>query len=427
MARGLSFLERLDVLRGTKAGAEEIAARQSQRLQRTIRHAYDRVPYYRRLFDQAGVSPDRIRTAEDLRLLPVTTRREFQALPMEQRLAAGVDTGSLIEFTTSGTTGRPLQMRETAWDQDVNDMLALRLYRFHGMKPWHRKLGLRSRGEVPVDDSLHAKLGLFRRGWMSTRWTPDRWVETLRSFRPDFILGYSLTLGVIARLLVERGITDVRPVCVLTSSNVLDAATREDIRKGFACPVYDVYASWEGGIMAWECGRCPGYHINADWVVIEILRGGRPALPGEAGDVVLTSLHAGGTPFIRYQIGDVAVRNTKKPVCGCALPLLGDVFGRQGDLVVAPDGRTMSPHNFLSLMDGISGVERWRLVQEARDRFRVEIVPRPDFGTASEAAIRDGLVEILEQNVAVNIVRLEKPPWAEDSKFRPIVSEVAPS
>ncbi|MFH0908268.1 MAG: hypothetical protein V1929_05865 [bacterium] len=427
MSRGLSMLERLEILRGTTADAATITALQDRRLQRIVHYAYERVPYYRGLFDQAGLTPDRIRTAADLRLIPVTTRREFQAMPLDQRLPEGIDPNTLHPFTTSGTTGRPLEMRQTEWDKQVNDMLALRLYRHHGMKPWHRKLGLRSKGEIPVDNSLHAKFGLFRRGWISTRWTPDQWVKTFRAFKPDIIFGYSLTLGVMARVLMERGVKDVRPICVMTSSNVLDAKTRADIQEGFGCPVYDVYASWEGGIMAWECGRCPGYHINADWVIVEILRGNRPALPGEAGDAVITSLHSFGMPFIRYKLGDVAVRNTKTPVCGCALPLLGDVFGRQGDLIVTPDGRTVSPHTFLALMDHVRGVECWRLVQEKPDRFRAEIVARQDFGPDAEAAIRDGIVQIVEQKVHVEIMKLEKPTWVEDSKFRPIVSEVGTS
>lgn len=420
----LGLIDRLDVVRGWKAPAGLVAARQAERLRRLVRHAYENVPYYRRLLDGAGIGPDRIESAEDLRLVPITSRREFQALPIEDRIPRNVEPRSLQTYITSGTTGRPLEIRQTARDAAVNDMLALRIYSYHGMRPWHLKMGLRSRGELPRDRGLLSKLGLFRRAWMSIRTSEDEQVARLRAVKPDFIIGYSTTLGILGRALNARGITDVRPKCVFTTANVLEPKTREDIENGFGCPARDVYASWEGGMMAWECGRCPGYHINTDWVIVEILRGNRPALPGEAGDVVLTSLHSFGMPFIRYRIGDVAVRNTKQPVCGCELPLLGNVFGRTGDLVATPDGRRLSPHAFFTILDVIPGIVRWRMVQQARDRFRVEVIPGEGFGEAASAAVRKGFCDLLEQRVEVEVVPVEKPSWAEDSKFRPIVSEV---
>ena len=65
--------------------------------------------------------------------------------------------------------------------------------------------------------------------------------------------------------------------------------------------------------MAWECPRCEGYHINADWIIVELLENGVPVPPGEEGDVVITNLHNHGMPFIRYAQGDRAVRYSGTP------------------------------------------------------------------------------------------------------------------
>jgi phenylacetate-CoA ligase len=383
------------------------------------------VPYYGRLFAAAGLAPEQIRGVSDLRLIPVTTRAALQALPLAQRLPRTLAPERLRCYTTSGTTGRPLDVLQTDRDHALNELLGLRMYLYHGMRPWHRKVGLRSLSDPPADQGWNARLGLFRRAWISSRWPEARWVEMLQRFRPHYLFGFSLSLALMARALRARGPTALPLRAVFSTSGVLDAATRAEIRAGFGCPVHDVYAAWEGGLIAWECGRCPGYHINADWVIVEILQGQRPALPGEAGDVVITNLHSFGMPILRYRLGDVAVRAAAPSRCRCTLPLLGEIYGRQCDVLVLPGGRLLSPQPVYAAMDGVPGLRRWRVVQEAPDRLRVEAVAGRDCGPDSEARIRQALIEVVDEPLSVAVTLVADPPWAEDSKFRAIVSEVA--
>jgi len=250
-------------------------------------------------------------------------------------------------------------------------------------------------------------------------------VTELQQRKPDYLFGYCMTLRLIARSLKERAITTVRPRVIVTTSGVLDSNTRKEIADAFQCPVHDLYASWEGGILAWECDACGGYHVNSDWAVLEVLNDGRPAKPGEEGEVVITNLHSMGMPFVRYRQGDMVVREERQPSCGCHLPLVRSICGRRPDMIVLPSGRLASPHAFMVMLDHVKGIQQWRLTQREKAHFRLDVMASPEFGADSEVTVRNGLFNLVGRPVAVDIVRVESLPATDSGKFRYVISEVS--
>src|SRR5208283_2627227 len=94
-----------------------------------------------------------------------------------------------------------------------------------------------------------------------------------------------------------------------------------------------------------------GMHLSEENVLVEIVRGGEPASPGEPGDVLVTDLHNYGMPFIRYANGDVATMSAGGPCpCGRALRLLASVEGRRVDTLRDANGDPVSGMLFISLM-----------------------------------------------------------------------------
>ncbi len=109
----------------TRAAPERLERIQAKRLRRLIRHA-STIPFQRDRFAAAGVNPDEIRTAADLAGLPVTTRADIQPVPVSERIQQCIDASALISFTTSGSTGHPVQILALPGDQRINDILTLR-------------------------------------------------------------------------------------------------------------------------------------------------------------------------------------------------------------------------------------------------------------------------------------------------------------
>jgi len=422
----MSILATADILLGTNAAAATWKRKADARLRRLVKLASERVPYYRELFRGAGLRPSDIRGVDDLPRIPITSRADIQGRPLEELTVEGADVARLVEYTTSGSTGQPLTIRQSARDRSVNQALLLRSMLRWGMKPWHSKMSVKAKPPPPKgDESWHGRLGVFRRLYMSTRWPPDRWVTELQRMQPDFIFTYSLTLKLIARALKERGITTVKPKCVISTSGVLDAATRQEVAEAFQCPVADVYASWEAGMMAWECPQCDGYHINADWAVVEVLANGRPVLPGEQGEVIVTNLHSSVMPIIRYRQGDTVVLSAQHPSCGCSMPLIEEICGRSADLIVLPSGRQATPHAFMVAIDHAPGIRQWRLIQKEKARFVLEAVATDAFDAAAEEQVRKELFNLVGRPVSLDIVRVEGFADAVGGKHRFVISEVS--
>ena len=94
-------------LRLNRAKLDEI---QRKKLQDLLKHAYEHVPYYRRLFSSAGVDPTAIKTVEDLARIPTTNKLTLQSLSPEEILARGIKVDQCVTDVTSGSTGIPLQV-----------------------------------------------------------------------------------------------------------------------------------------------------------------------------------------------------------------------------------------------------------------------------------------------------------------------------
>ena len=82
---------------------------------------------------------------------------------------------------------------------------------------------------------------------------------------------------------------------------------RRHITETFAAPVFNLYASNEFNVIAWECQETGELHTCDDGVIIEVLKDGRPAAAGERGEVVGTNLHSFAMPLIRFRLGDIII------------------------------------------------------------------------------------------------------------------------
>jgi phenylacetate-CoA ligase len=389
----------------TRAAPERLERIQAKRLRRLIRHA-STIPFQRDRFAAAGVNPDEIRTAADLAGLPVTTRADIQP----------------VSFTTSGSTGHPVQILALPGDQRINDILTLRACWRYGLRFGGRKLSVRSKAPRPPDRSLAARLHLFQREWLFGQEGPDAWVEHCRRFRPHSIMLFMSIMRQLAQHLLDHGITDVRPDFLVSIGELLDPETRALVQRAFRAPVYDMYGSWEGGMMAWECPQGGGYHINSDWVIMEILKDGQPVSPGEEGDVVITNLHSYGMPFIRYAQGDRAVLASEAPSCGCHLPLLKGLCGRTSDSLVRPDGTRMSGVALLTAITPTPGLLRYRLTQEADLSLRMEAVTEGDLPESVTDTLRESLSRLMGGPIQFQIERVDDSTFENGTKFHRITS-----
>jgi phenylacetate-CoA ligase len=397
---------------------------QERKLRRLVRHAAANVPFYRETFRTLKIDARDIRTVADLAALPPISKRELQAASLQERMARNIDTQDCRSQTTSGSTGVPLEVFLRRSDETILNLGWVRAFLSAGLKPWEKRAVFKPKKDITERPSWYEYLGLMRRLDISTWTSPDEWIAAIQRWQPDAIMGYVKVVQLFAQAVQEQRSEGISPRLVFTTSEILDEASRAFLSTVFRAPVVNIYASAEGGCMAWECARCGALHVATDTVVFEILRDGRPAAPGEEGEVVITNLHSYAMPFIRYRQGDLATLSRERPRCGRGLPLLEGIQGRQDDCITLRDGRSISYSPFYYSVQSVPGVRRWRVIQENLDTLRVEIEPTPLFDYTAEELITSNLRGIVGKEMVVEIVRLDALETDPRQKFRAVSSKV---
>lgn len=354
------------------ADQETISRYQNQRLQRLVRLAAARSPFYRALFRDAGLDPRSIRTVADLAQLPVLNRGQLAAgaerfLVYAERL--------LWPARSSGTSGSPVTCYRTP-GSSVFELSALeRQWSWFGLGRSPRRVILRSTytGE-PGGPPTKLVPGANQLLVWSSGLTPETLpavVDAIRDFRPEAIEGWPSAIIVLASLLQDQGLT--LPVrAVITSSETMTAAQTRLMRAVFRGPVVDHYGQTERVAMAGNC-EAGGYHVFPDYGIVELLP--VPGLP-DRWEIVGTPLHNWGFPLLRYRTGDMVGPADPGPCrCGRAFPVLGRIDGRVEETFVSADGRPL-PMPSVVLADLVN-VRESQVAQRGPGRFEARVAPAP--------------------------------------------------
>ena len=405
----------------SKADLEKI---QRERLVSLIRHAYENVPYYRRLFDTVGLKPGDIKTVKDLEHVPITDKVVMRKLPLEDKVAHNIDLKDCLNIFTSGSTGMPAHLYFTHRDFKVLDMVYLRSFLENGLKFNYKRAFVLDPHGFETKSRWYHHLGLARYVNISCFLEPDDQINILREVRPDFIHGYPSSLKLIAEQIIESGENGLRPKLVSTAAELLDRKGREQIENAFGVKVYDRYAASEARNIAWECGEHNGYHINIDTLVVEFIKDGRGAVEGERGDIVVTNLYSYAMPFIRYRIGDVGIPSDRKCPCGIELPLMEIIEGRDEDFIVLKGARVVSPMVITGTLDHITGIKQFRVVQEDIDTVSAALAMGDGFNSDTIFKAEKALKGILGDDIKIRCEAVEDIPREASGKVRAVISKV---
>lgn len=403
-----------------------------QQLRSQVQRAYQQVPYYRKTFRRHGVTDEFIRrfTLADLPKLPFLEKAVLRADPVAL-LTEEAAKRPPASYTTSGTTGTPLRVY---WDAAVHQhnmaVREARSFRWAGTSIREPRSGIGGRLIVP---KAHSRPPFWRYNhWerqvyfsafhISPANVPD-YVAALNRFQPVTMTGYASAHYFLARFIAELGLVVHSPRAIITGSERLEPHMRRTIEDVFRTRAYEEYGSVENCALATECER-GRLHVHPDFGHVEILRpDGKPASPGEVGELVLTGYANTNQIFIRYRVGDLAAWATEPCPCGReALPVLGELLGRQEDTVVGPDGREMV--RFHGLFIHLPGVAEGQVVQEALDRFVVNLVPTLKYSQATAEAVRERMFARLGPEISVSIRELDTIPREPNGKFRAVISRV---
>lgn len=430
--------------------AATLEARAGERLRALLEHTAATVPFYRELGIPLSGSP-----VEMLRRFPIMSKAEYRERGIETFCSDRIPAFRRVDRSTSGSTGEPFRFMLDRAATPVIFASHLFYDSWFGLRPFDRCVRIMSPpAALPTLPSSTPLL--FRMRQAATRrlqflyesWTQEKimvWevsADTAESvyrrmerFKPDYVLGYTSTLAVVADELMKRGLRLSRPIrAVVTIAETLSAARRKLIEDYFAPEhIVNRYGLREFG--SWSAQNCihspDQFHINTELVVTEVLReDGSPASPGEIGRVVLTDLWNYARPFVRYFTGDLATAGPGHPcACGRGFPLLGQIEGRSHECLYTPSGKVISPavlgHYLFVYNNHLDSVRHYQLVQDGEDSVRLLVMPSNRWTDGTSAALAEAIDKLVGGEMRVTVEPVLEIP-AERSGKRPIIKSQGP-
>ena len=411
---------------------EQLEAYQARKLQQLIRHAYRHVPFYRERFDAAGLKPEDITTPADLPRLPTLSKDDVRQNLYFDLLAENHDKARILKITTSGSTGEPFVTYADKFQLEMRWATTLRNqewagYRFGDLsvRLWHTTLGM-SRVQA-ARERLDA--WLQRRRFLSaydmTQGNLEEYLATVERLRPVLLDGYAESFNMLAQYLKDRPHPNLRPRGIISSAQTLSDQSRQIIEDAFHCRVFDKYGSREFSGIAHECDAHTGLHINGESYIVEVLCEGRPAQPGEIGEVCITDLNNYCVPLIRYRLGDLAVPAAGACACGRGLPRLERVEGRVQAIIVGTNGAFVPGTYFAHLLkDYDYAIRQFQVVQEARGQLTLKLIKGPRFAQATLDTILAELRERLGADMQFDVEFVDHIPLGRTGKHYHSISRL---
>ncbi|MDD6174584.1 MAG: phenylacetate--CoA ligase [Firmicutes bacterium] len=417
------------------ASRDEMHAIQSRRLSEMVERCYNKVPFYRRKFDEMGIKPGDIRSIDDLQKLPFTYKQDLRDNYPYGLFACGRDELQRIH-ASSGTTGKQTVVGYTQNDLDV----------------WARSV---ARGLVSIggkkSDFVHVSYGygLFTGGLglhygaekLGATTIPvssgntKRQVQIMQDFGSDILCctpSYAIFIGETIR---DMGID---PKSLPLRAGVFGAepwteGMRKQIESLLAIKAYDIYGLSEiaGPGVACECEYQNGMHIQEDFFYPEIIDPDtEEVLPyGQYGELVFTCIGKEALPLIRYRTRDICKLDNSPCACGRTTIRMAKPQGRSDDMLIIR-GVNVFPsqveHVLLSLgmepnyqlvVDRINNLDRMEVQVEMSDAMFSDTVR--DLETV-ERKIAEELHSTLNITAKVRLLEPHSIPRSEGKAKRVI-------
>lgn len=409
----------------------EIKKIQWMKLKKILEYTYTNVSYYHRMFKTLNMTPKDIVNPRDFRKLPIidkeTIRNNLNAF-----VSSNYEKKDLVEHFTAGSTGENLRFFLHNKNMEHRLAVEFRGDQWAGLYIGDKQARLWG---APIADPFQTTFKgkfnnlIFRQLLLSSynlsKESMHEYTKKLLQYKPKTIFGYSSSLYLFARFLDENKIEGIKPKSVVSTAEVLYDYQRELIESVFGCKVFNRYGCNEFSVIAQECSEHSGMHISAEHVYVECLKDdGKPASPGERGELIITDLDNYTFPFIRYRIGDISILSNRECPCGRGLPLLGNVEGRVWDVIVGANGNLLIGGFYL--VKGIEGIKQFQILQEKLGEIIIKLVIDESFIEKEKYKLLKRIYEVFGEDMKVEIRLMDEIPLSKSGKRRFVISKVSP-
>lgn len=405
--------------------ADTMKLYQLGKLKRLVKHCYDNVPFYRKYMNNLRLTPEDIKSLEQIKLFPIITKEIIQQnytsfIPDNIKEIKGVKTSQ-----TGGTTGNPLFKRNDAntrssvwgtykryedWLGHLNTDKTLIM-----MGGSIKNIGLKgriiSKGVSLLENSMSVDI------YNTSDETIDKIIILLSKNKFSYIRSYPQFLFSVAQKLEQKSLSFKLKSISLTAEPVMPKH-RELFKKIFNSEVFDQYGCGEIGGIAYECDRHEGLHIAEERVIIEI---------NKLNELIITDLDNYSMPFIRYWNADQAEISEKYCSCGRKSKLIKKIIGRTCDNVVGVNGQILHPSFFWLLIYDSNvannkNLRKFQIVQNSKTNLLIRLVADPLSDEEKELIISD-----IKKRMGDMTIEFSYEPEIENTetgKYRAVINKI---
>jgi phenylacetate-CoA ligase len=395
-----------------KMSRDEIRKLQFKRLKKTLHHVYENVPYYHEKFKTAGVKPVDIRSLEDLRLLPLTTKEDLRKNYPFSLFA--VPKNKIVRYhASSGTTGKPTVVGYTKNDMKVWREVIARIVTMGGVT--NEDTAQITFGFGLFTGAFGLQQGLEKVGAgvipMSAGNTQKQ-IMIMQDFQSTVLIGtpsYALHLAEAAQ---EMGIDPKEELFLKYGLFGGEGSTEEmraKLNEAWGIVATENYGMSEliGPGVSGECLAFKGMHINEDHFIAEIIDPNTlEVLPeGSVGELVITPITKEGLPLIRYRTKDITRLDTTPCDCGRTSVRMAKITGRTDDMLII-GGVNVFPSQIEGVLLGIKGIG---------SNYQIRVLKK---GYLDRIEID---VEVVNQDLLVSVTLLDQLYKEIESKLHTIL------
>jgi phenylacetate-CoA ligase len=413
---------------------EKLKEYQMQQLEKLLNHAYNNVPYYRRVFDERGLKPKDIQDFDDLKKLPYLTK-EIIRNNLEDLIARNYPSSKLQYCTTGGSTGIPMGFYVE------KDIASAKEWAFM-LTQWDRvgfRIGDRCvvlRGDV-VRSANKEKFweynpvskNLILSSYHMTDETLPGYIAKIRKFRPDFIQAYPSAVSILAKFIRKNNIIPFSGLkALLCGSENLYPWQRTLLEETFQCRIYSWYGHTEQVVLGGECEKNTYYHVFPEYGIAEIIGKDDKTVTqeNELGEIVATGFNNFVCPFIRYRTQDFAILSNKRCECGRNYSLLKKIEGRLQDFIISNDKSliTLTALIFAQHFKAFGKIKNMQLYQDRIGEVEVRIIPTNDFLKKDSNEIIKKMESAVSGKIKVEVKIVDKIQRTQSGKYRFLIQKL---
>ena len=386
------------------AAPEQIRKWQDERLVAQVKHVWDNVPYYKKMMEDAGVTPEDIKGRDDLHKLPFITKADLRENYPDKLVAVPLKDCVRIQ-STSGTTGKRVVAYYTQEDIDLWEDCCARALVAAGatdedVVQVSYGYGLFT-GGPGLNGGSH-KLGSLTIPTSSGN--TERQIMFINDLKATVLCCTPSYAAYLGESMKEKGMgpEDIPLKAGIFGAEAWSEEMRRDIENTLGIRAHDIYGLTElsGPGVAFECSAQTGMHINEDHFIAEIIDPdtGEPLPDGEKGELVFTSVTKKAFPLIRYRTRDICVLSREKCSCGRTHVKMSKPLGRTDDMLIIR-GVNVFPSQIETVLLKLGYQANYQIIVDRvnnADTLDVHVEMTPEIFTDNLGEITDRQKELVE-------------------------------